>query len=138
MAGGGDKELQEMDIDDILSRAEMQATSEEDSSHNELLSQFKVASFAMEEEEEEEPAPPTSATPTEGRSFLLSPRGRSGRKNVTKSWEELIPEESRRQMEEEERSKEQLELYLPPRQRKIKVGCCCCCCCCCCLLFVSC
>ena len=120
VAGSGDKELQEMDIDDILSRAETQATSEEDSSHNDLLSQFKVASFAMEEDE---PPPPPSATPTEGKSFLLSPRGRGGRKNVTKSWEELIPEDARRQVEEEEKTREQLELYLPPRQRKVQVGC---------------
>ena len=136
----GDKELQEMDIDDILSRAETQATSEEDSSHNDLLSQFKVASFAMEEDD---PVPPPSATPTDGKSFLLSPRGPE-RRDVTKSWEELIPEEARRQVEEEERTKEQLQLYLPPRQRKIQVCqysyyCCCCCCCfcccCCCCCF---
>ena len=39
-----------MDIDDILRRAETQISSAEDSSvGNELLSQFKVASFAMDE-----------------------------------------------------------------------------------------
>ena len=112
-----DKALQELDIDDILSRAETQATAE-DTSHSDLLSQFKVASFAMDEDEL---APPPSATPTDGgKKFLLSPRG-SGQAPVEKTWEELIPEDVRRRVDEEERAKEQLELYLPPRQRKIQV-----------------
>lgn len=112
----GDKALQEMDIDDILQRAEMQATTE-DSSHSDLLSQFKVASFAMDEEL----APPPSATPTEGKTFLLSPRGR-GHAPVERSWEELIPEDARRKVDEEERTREQLDLYLPPRQRTVRVS----------------
>ena len=41
-----------MDIDEILSRAETQEVPGEDSSvANDLLSQFKMASFAMNEEE---------------------------------------------------------------------------------------
>ena len=45
----GDSELQEMDIDEILRQAETQEEqlSAETSSANELLSQFKVASFAI-------------------------------------------------------------------------------------------
>lgn len=105
-----------MDLDEILSRAETQATSD-DTSHSDLLSQFKVASFAMEEDE---PAPPPTATPTEGKTFLLSPRG-SGQVKVERSWEELIPEDARKRADEEERTREQLELYLPPRQRKVQV-----------------
>ncbi|KAL5484437.1 hypothetical protein EMCRGX_G020940 [Ephydatia muelleri] len=48
----GDSELQEMDIDEILRQAETQEEqlSAETSSANELLSQFKVASFAIDEE----------------------------------------------------------------------------------------
>ena len=51
--GESDKALQEMDIDDILRRAETQEESfpEALSAGSELLSQFKVASFAMDEEE---------------------------------------------------------------------------------------
>ena len=122
VGGAGDKELQEMDIDDILSRAETQATSE-DSTHNDLLSQFKVASFVMEEDE---PPPPVPTTPTDG-SFLLSPMEkekeglRVRRKGVERSWEELIPDEARKKVEEEEKTKEQLSLYLPPRRRKVRV-----------------
>lgn len=99
----------------------MQATAE-DSSHSDLLSQFKVASFAMDEEEL---APLPSATPTDGKTFLLSPRG-SGQQAVVvpeKSWDELIPEEARKKIDEEEKTKEQLELYLPPRRRKVRVCC---------------
>ena len=35
-----------------------------------------------------------------------------------KSWTEIIPETERRKIEEEEEQKKQLELYLPPRNRK--------------------
>lgn len=93
----GDKELQDMDIDDILSRAEMQTTSEA-SSHNDLLSQFNVASFAVDEEELA--APPV--TPTDGKLMLLSPV--ATHPVVDKSWDELIPEEARRKMEEDEKT----------------------------------
>ena len=41
-----------------------------------------------------------------------------------KSWEEIIPEERRREMEDEEMQQQLMELNLPPRQRKqvIRVG----------------
>ena len=113
-----DKELLEMDIDDILQRAETQSSSE-DTSHSDLLSQFKVASFAMDEEEL---APPPLATPTDGKPLLLSPR-ESGHPIVEKSWEELIPSEDRQRVDEEAKTQEQLELYLPPRQRTVRVCC---------------
>ena len=35
-----------------------------------------------------------------------------------KSWSEIIPESEIRKIEEEEEQKKQLELYLPPRNRK--------------------
>lgn len=38
--------------------------------------------------------------------------------NNEKDWDEIIPENDRKQMEEEEREKEELEMYLPPRSRK--------------------
>ncbi len=40
-----------MDIDDILSRAETQDTTGETSVGNDLLSQFKMANFTMDEKE---------------------------------------------------------------------------------------
>lgn len=42
---------QEMDIDEILSRAETQEVTEEGSVGNDLLSQFKMANFAIDEKE---------------------------------------------------------------------------------------
>lgn len=35
-----------------------------------------------------------------------------------KSWADIIPETERRKLEEEEQQKKQLEMYLPPRNRK--------------------
>jgi len=37
---------------------------------------------------------------------------------VAKEWDEIIPEEDRRKMEEEEREEQLKELNLPPRSRK--------------------
>ena len=117
----GDRDLQEMDIDDILSRAETQVSNEEASSHDDLLSQFKVASFAMDEDELDAPL----ATPTEGKPPLFSPGGSRRPVKPEKrelAWDEIIPEEVRARVEEEDRMKEQMKLYLPPRQRNVKVG----------------
>ena len=35
-----------------------------------------------------------------------------------KSWADIIPENERKKLEEEEEQKKQLEMYLPPRNRK--------------------
>lgn len=35
----------------------------------------------------------------------------------SKDWEEIIPEQERRKIEDEERQQMEAELYLPPRQR---------------------
>ena len=40
-----------------------------------------------------------------------------------KSWEEIIPESYREQADEEERQRMQFQLFLPPRQRTVKVLC---------------
>jgi len=37
---------------------------------------------------------------------------------VAKEWDEIIPEDERRKMEEEEREEQLKELNLPPRSRK--------------------
>jgi len=37
---------------------------------------------------------------------------------VAKEWDEIIPEEDRKRMEEEERQEQLKELNLPPRSRK--------------------
>lgn len=68
---------------------------------DELLSAFKVASFAAFDEEAA-PSPVNNATPDD----------------ESKDWDEIIPERLRKKVEEEEKSKEMEDLYLPPRSRK--------------------
>ncbi|XP_076276684.1 chromodomain-helicase-DNA-binding protein 1 isoform X4 [Lasioglossum baleicum] len=87
------------DIDEILRRAE---TRDEGPATvgDELLSAFKVASFAAFEEESE---PVSQANDNDDES---------------KDWAEIIPENFRKKVEEEEKSKEMEDLYLPPRSRK--------------------
>ncbi|XP_030744785.1 chromodomain-helicase-DNA-binding protein 1 [Echinops telfairi] len=93
---GEEKEPQEMDIEEILKRAE---THENEPGPltvgDELLSQFKVANFSNMDEDDIE----------------LEPERNS------KNWEEIIPEDQRRRLEEEERQKELEEIYMLPRMR---------------------
>jgi chromodomain-helicase-DNA-binding protein 1 len=97
----GDEEPQ-CDIDEILRRAE---TRDEGPAMvgDELLSSFKVASFTFDED----------------KVAIMSPKTKvEAEEQDIKDWENIIPENFRRQIEEEERSKELEDLYLPPRQRK--------------------
>ncbi|XP_078009234.1 chromodomain-helicase-DNA-binding protein 1 isoform X1 [Phascolarctos cinereus] len=93
---GEEQEPQEMDIDEILKRAE---THENEPGPltvgDELLSQFKVANFSNMDEDDIE----------------LEPERNS------RNWEEIIPEDQRRRLEEEERQKELEEIYMLPRMR---------------------
>ncbi|KAF3702432.1 Chromodomain-helicase-DNA-binding protein 1 [Channa argus] len=93
---GEELEPQEMDIDEILKRAETRENDPGPSTvGEELLSQFKVANFSMMEEEEID---------------IDSERSQ-------RSWDDIIPEEHRRRMEEEERQRELEEIYMLPRMR---------------------
>ncbi|XP_047228458.1 chromodomain-helicase-DNA-binding protein 1 isoform X1 [Girardinichthys multiradiatus] len=93
---GEEQEPQEMDIDEILKRAETRENDPGPSTvGEELLSQFKVANFSMMEDEDID---------------LDSERSQ-------RSWDDIIPEEQRRRMEEEERQKELEEIYMLPRMR---------------------
>ncbi|XP_039944823.1 chromodomain-helicase-DNA-binding protein 1-like isoform X5 [Hirundo rustica] len=93
---GEEEEPQEMDIDEILKRAE---TRENEPGPltvgDELLSQFKVANFSNMDEDDIELEPEQNL----------------------RNWEEIIPEVQRRQIEEEERQKELEEIYMLPRMR---------------------
>ncbi|KAJ3639673.1 hypothetical protein Zmor_003017 [Zophobas morio] len=88
------------DIDEILRRAETRDEAPT-LAGDELLSAFKVANFAAFDEDTE--PSPVNATPADEES---------------KDWDEIIPEKLRKKVEEEERSKEMEDLYLPPRSRK--------------------
>lgn len=89
------------DIDEILRRAETRDEAPT-MAGDELLSAFKVASFAAFDEAAE-PSPATNVNENDEES---------------KDWDEIIPERLRKKVEEEERSKEMEDLYLPPRSRK--------------------
>ena len=80
----------------------------------------KVASFAIDEEELRGPqqAPPTPTTPSHSTKALSTSVSRY---RTDKSWEELIPTSELSRMKAEEDQEEQLRLYLPPRQRNVKV-----------------
>ncbi|TFK13075.1 proline-rich protein 11 [Platysternon megacephalum] len=91
---GEELEPQEMDIDEILRLAETRENEVSSSATDELLSQFKVANFATMEEEETE----------------LDERSQ-------RDWDDIIPEEQRKKVEEEERQKELEEIYMLPRIR---------------------
>ncbi|XP_060692950.1 chromodomain-helicase-DNA-binding protein 1 isoform X3 [Hemiscyllium ocellatum] len=90
---GEEQEPQEMDIDEILCRAETRENEPGPTTvGEELLSQFKVANFSTMDDD-------------------LEPQ-----RNI-KDWDDIIPEAQRRRMEEEERQKELEEIYLLPRMR---------------------
>ncbi|XP_050519198.1 chromodomain-helicase-DNA-binding protein 1 [Diabrotica virgifera virgifera] len=95
-----DDEEPNCDIDEILRRAE---TRDEAPSlvGDELLSAFKVASFAAFDEDAE-PSPVNNVV----------------NDDESKDWDEIIPEKLRIKAEEEEKNKEMEDLYLPPRSRK--------------------
>ena len=98
----GDDEPQ-CDIDEILRRAETREDISQTSVGDELLSAFKVASFNFNEDED------VSA---------LSAHSPDGELPKGKDWDEIIPEADRLKMEEEDKQKEEMEMFLPPRSRK--------------------
>lgn len=88
------------DIDEILRRAE---TRDEPAPMvgDELLSAFKVASFAIDEEE------PLA---------MPSKKSSADTEDETRDWDDIIPENFRKKVEDEQREKEMADLYLPPRR----------------------
>uniref|UniRef100_A0A8C4EV90 Chromodomain helicase DNA binding protein 2 n=1 Tax=Dicentrarchus labrax TaxID=13489 RepID=A0A8C4EV90_DICLA len=94
-AEGEESEPQEMDIDEILRLAETRESDLGSSATDELLSQFKVANFSSMEE----------STPelSEGKSI--------------REWDDIIPEEQRRKIEEEEKQREMEDIFMLPRSR---------------------
>lgn len=88
------------DIDEILRRAETR-NEDPEMPADDLLSAFKVASIAAFEEE------PDTSTKEENQTI----------EEDTKDWDDIIPEDFRRVVENEEKAKEIEDLYLPPRRK---------------------
>ncbi|KAI1715092.1 chromodomain-helicase-DNA-binding protein 1 [Ditylenchus destructor] len=82
----------EVDVDDILRRAETRECDPEDNG-NELLNSFKYANFAIDEEKD--------LTEAE-----------------EKDWKDIIPEDQLEAFKEEQRKKAEQEMFLEPRQRQ--------------------
>ncbi|XP_077296333.1 chromodomain-helicase-DNA-binding protein 1 [Arctopsyche grandis] len=84
------------DIDEILRRAETRDDAPT-MVGDELLSAFKVASFAFDEEKNND---------------------KQEADDESRDWDDIIPEDFRKAIQEEEKTKEMEDLYLPPRSRK--------------------
>lgn len=93
--GDDAEEEPNVDIDDILRRAETREETTSTSVGSELLNSFKMASFNFNEEDVEATA-----------------------NKKDKDWDQIIPEADRAKVEEEEKKKEEMELFLGPRNRK--------------------
>ncbi|XP_049876715.1 chromodomain-helicase-DNA-binding protein 1 isoform X2 [Pectinophora gossypiella] len=89
------------DIDEILQRAE---TRDEGPSMagDELLSAFKVASFAFDEEK------------------AVMDVKKEHTEEESKDWDDIIPENVRKTIAEQEKNKEMEDLYLPPRRKNLQ------------------
>uniref|UniRef100_A0A1I8MBI8 Chromodomain-helicase-DNA-binding protein 1 n=1 Tax=Musca domestica TaxID=7370 RepID=A0A1I8MBI8_MUSDO len=92
------------DIDEILRRAETR-NEDPEMPGDDLLSAFKVASIAAFEEE------PDTATKDN------DSNNQGADEDDTKDWDDIIPEDFRKIVENEEKSKEMEDLYLPPRRK---------------------
>lgn len=105
------------DIDEILRRAETRDEAPP-MVGDELLSAFKVASFAAFDEDTEEAA----VSPSTKSAYNKLRKGENALNDATgetsQDWDEIIPENYRRKVEEDERNREMEDLYLPPRNRK--------------------
>ncbi|KAG9489113.1 hypothetical protein GDO78_005222 [Eleutherodactylus coqui] len=93
---GEESEPQEMDIDEILRLAETRENEPSSSATDELLSQFKVANFATMED--------------------VQPDLEN---KAQRDWDDIIPEDQRKKVEEEARQKELEEIYMLPRIRSL-------------------
>ncbi|CAH1797458.1 unnamed protein product [Owenia fusiformis] len=103
-ASENDEEPQ-VDIDEILQRAETREVEDESKgANNDLLSQFKVVSFDAIDENSVDDAP--------------TPTPETNDNTMDRDWDDIIPEEERRKIDEEERQKQLLDLELGPRNRK--------------------
>uniref|UniRef100_A0A8D3D607 Chromodomain helicase DNA binding protein 2 n=1 Tax=Scophthalmus maximus TaxID=52904 RepID=A0A8D3D607_SCOMX len=90
-AEGEESEPQEMDIEEILRLAETRESDPGSSATDELLSQFKVANFSSMEE----------STPDLEEKHI-------------REWDDIIPGEQRRKIEEEEKQREMEDIFMLP------------------------
>ena len=97
--GDDAEEEPNVDIDEILRRAETREEATSSSAGSELLNSFKMASFNFKEED-------------------VDASNHATDKTAEKDWDQIIPEADRVKVEEEEKKKEEMEMFLGPRNRK--------------------
>lgn len=96
------------DIDEILRRAETR-NEDPEMPGDDLLSAFKVASIAAFEED--------ATSGGDGGTGPSTTKDEHGDEDDTKDWDDIIPEDYRQIVENQERAKEMEDLYLPPRRK---------------------
>lgn len=104
------------DIDEILRRAETRDDAPA-MIGDELLSAFKVASFAAFDEDSE------ALNPQRGRNAGATDKADAtggGGGDTAADWDDIIPERLRKAAEDQERNKEMEDLYLPPRRKTLQ------------------
>ncbi|XP_065188566.1 chromodomain-helicase-DNA-binding protein 1-like isoform X2 [Sycon ciliatum] len=124
-----DKKLQDMDLDDILNRAEQQADQTLASQGNDLLSQFgQVADLSLmaQEWEKEATLPANTDSPKKlkaptaaaaaGKDDSSSPKCMDD-SYVEQAWEEIVPAEVLAEADRHEEEEHLKEMYLGPRAR---------------------
>lgn len=106
----GEVQEPEVDIDDILNRAETREC-ENISYENDLLSSFKYANFAIDEEKDLASFQQNSENGTNENGC------KTEEVNTELEWSEIITEEQLQKIKDEQERKANEETYLAPRQR---------------------
>lgn len=107
-----------MDIDEILRLAETRESDQGSSATDELLSQFKVCSTA-------EASSPTADGISKIFFFLvqvanfntMEESAPEPEEKSVREWDDIIPEDQRRKIEEEEKQREMEDIFMLPRSR---------------------
>ncbi|EGD72398.1 chromodomain helicase DNA binding protein 1 [Salpingoeca rosetta] len=125
--GGGDSGDQDLklDLDTVLEQAETHDTQEAATGmSDELLSAFKTVDIETNEEELDEVARKEAEERAKqeeaekAKAKALADEIAAKESQAVKSWDEILPEDVRKQAALEEQVEKMKQLYLPPRKRK--------------------
>jgi chromodomain-helicase-DNA-binding protein 1 len=105
-----ENELEKVDIDDVLSAAEMRECDNIETG-NELLNSFKYTNFAYDEEKD------LAMLNTNNAGKPSTSAANNIEEIANRAWEEIIPKEELDKIREEQRKRAEEEANLGPRQR---------------------
>lgn len=112
-----------MDIDEILRLAETRESDQGSSATDELLSQFKVTAFGAANPDPgalawyHAPSRPLSHLCQVANFSTMEESMPELEEKPMRDWDDIIPEEQRRKVEEEQKQKEMEDIYMLPRSR---------------------